>query len=204
MAGNSGSTGAGRKNLLITLAVVMILIAGGATAYVFPTASNQGYAPEQPIPFSHALHAGQKQIACMYCHVSVEKSRHATVPSLNVCMNCHTVVKTGSPYIKQIQKAWKEGRPIEWVRVHELPDHVYFPHKRHVAAGVSCETCHGNVKGMERIYQKSALTMGWCIRCHRGETTPHDILEKFYPELATNPNAPHEGVAPTQCSTCHK
>src|SRR3954464_7944797 len=95
----------------------------------FPSASNQGYAPEQPIPFSHKLHAGDNKIPCLYCHSAAEKSRHATIPSLNVCMNCHSVVKVDSPYIQQIRKAYSDGKPIEWVRVHELPDYVYFPHK---------------------------------------------------------------------------
>ena len=157
----------GRTKLAIALSLVGLVVILAGTAYVFPTASNQGYSPEQPIPFSHKLHAGQYKMACIYCHSSVEKSKHASVPSLNVCMNCHSVVKINSPYIQQIRKAYAEGRPIEWVRVHELPDYAYFPHKRHVAAGLSCQNCHGNVQEMSRVYQKSALTMGWCIECHR-------------------------------------
>ncbi len=181
------------------LALPLILIVLLGVAYVFPTASNQGYAPEQPIPFSHKLHAGDNKIACQYCHAGVEKSRHATIPSLNVCMNCHSVVKTDSPWIQKVQQAYKDGKPIEWVRVHELPDYVYFPHKRHVKAGVSCETCHGDVKNMSRIEQFSPLTMGWCMECHRGQTTPKSVLRSFYP----NEKDPHGPVAPTQCSTCH-
>jgi hypothetical protein len=148
-------------SLIVAVIIIIVLIK------FYPTASNQGYAPEQPIPFSHKLHAGDNKIPCQYCHSGVEKSRHATIPSLNVCMNCHRMVKTDSPYIQKIKAAYESGKPIEWVRVHELPDYVYFPHKRHWAKGVSCETCHGNVKEMDRIEQKSALTMGWCMECHR-------------------------------------
>lgn len=185
------------------LGAVLFLAGGMAIIYgltqFYPTASNQGYAPEQPIPFSHKLHAGDNKINCLYCHSGAEKSRHATIPSMNVCMNCHSVVKVDSPHIQKLRKAYSEGKPIEWVRVHELPDFVYFPHKRHVAMGVSCETCHGDVKGMDKIEQKTALTMGWCMECHRGETTPPRVLAKVYPH-AQNPRGP---VAPVQCSTCH-
>ncbi len=185
------------------LGVALFLIIGvfsimGAVRF-FPTASNQGYAPEQPLPFSHKLHAGDQKIQCQYCHSDVEKSRHASIPPLNVCMNCHSVVKVDSPYIQKLRKAFSDGKPIEWVRVHELPDYVYFPHKRHVAQGVTCEACHGNVKEMARIEQKSALTMGWCMECHRGETTPPQVLAKIYPHVK-NPRGP---VASVTCNTCH-
>lgn len=188
-----------RKRLGIVVAVPLVVLVIAVVAYVFPNASNQGYAPEQPIPFSHKLHAGTNKIACTYCHSGAEKSRHATIPSLNVCMNCHSVVKTGSPYIQQVTAAYKAGKPIEWIRVHELPDFVYFPHKRHIAKGLACETCHGNVREMSRIEQFAPLTMGWCMECHRGETTPRDVLAKIYPNM-TNPHGP---AASTNCSTCH-
>jgi hypothetical protein len=122
---------------------------------------------------------------------------------MNVCMNCHSVVKQDSPYIQQLKKNFAEGKPIEWVRVHELPDYVYFPHKRHVAMGVACEVCHGNVKEMARIVQKAPLTMGWCLDCHRGRTTPKNVVAKVYPNLPPNGNHPVGPVAPTNCSTCH-
>ena len=193
-----GISGTQKKlGVVLSLIVGVILIVGIVEYY--PTASNQGYAPEQPIPFSHKLHAGDNKIPCMYCHSGAEKSRHATIPSLNVCMNCHNVVKTDSPLIQKVRAAFDAGKPIEWVRVHELPDYVYFPHKRHVAKGVSCETCHGNVKGMDRVEQKGALTMGWCMECHRGQTTPKEVLKTVYPHMK-NPQGP---VAPVSCNTCH-
>jgi hypothetical protein len=193
-----------QKKLGIVLILVAGILGGGTVIAMFPTASNQGYAPEQPIPFSHKLHAGTNKIACMYCHSGAEKSRHATIPSLNVCMNCHKVVKTDSPWIQKITQAYKDNKPIEWVRVHELPDYVYFPHKRHIAVGLQCETCHGDIKTMERVQQKSALTMGWCMECHRGLTTPQNIISKIYPNLSETELAiGSHPVAATNCSTCH-
>jgi hypothetical protein len=183
--------------ILVAAALGLVLI-GGAVWY-YPTASNQGYAPEQPIPFSHKLHAGDNKIACLYCHSEAEKSRHAGVPGVGVCMNCHSVVKTDSPWVQKIQAAYKDKKPIEWVRVHELPDYVYFPHKRHVAKGVTCDTCHGNVAQMDRVKQVSALTMGWCMECHRGESTPKAVLARTYPHMRD----PQGSVAATQCTTCH-
>ncbi|MCM2323014.1 MAG: cytochrome c family protein, partial [Oligoflexia bacterium] len=146
----------GKRKILSGLAVMAVaLFAIMGLVAVFPTATNIGYAPEQPMPFSHKVHAGDNKIACLYCHSNAEKARHSGIPSLNVCMNCHTVVKADSPYVQQLQKLYKEGKSIEWVRVHELPDHVYFTHKRHLAKGLVCENCHGDVKGMERLYQFS-------------------------------------------------
>lgn len=195
MVRNSGT----QKKLGIALSLLVIVIIIIVAVTYFPTASNQGYAPEQPIPFSHKLHAGDNKIPCLYCHGGAEKSVHASVPAMNVCMNCHSVVKTDSPYIQKLRKLYQEGKPIKWIRVHELPDYVYFPHKRHVAKGVACETCHGNVAKMERIEQQQPLTMGWCMECHRGQTTPRDVLLKVYPHMKN----PHGPVAPVNCSTCH-
>ncbi len=183
----------------IAFAVVVVLAGLAGVAAVFPTASNQGYSPEQPIPFSHRLHAGQYKIACLYCHSNAERSPHASVPSLNICMNCHSIVKANSPYIQKMRKAFGEGKPIEWVRIHELPDFAYFPHKRHVAKGVACQTCHGPVQEMDRVYQYAPLTMGWCMECHRGQSTPKYVLENVYPQMK-NPQGP---VAPVNCNTCH-
>jgi hypothetical protein len=189
----------GRVKLGIALGTVLLVTGAVVGASVFPTATNQGYAPEQPIPFSHKLHAGDNKIACAYCHSNVEKSRHATVPALSVCMNCHSVVAPDSPHIQKIKAAYAEGKPIEWIRVHELPDYAFFPHKRHIAAGLQCESCHGDVKGMETVSQFAPLTMGWCMECHRGQTTPRAVLSKFYPGQKN----PHGPVAPTNCVTCH-
>jgi cytochrome c553 len=144
--------------------------------------TQKGYHPEQPIKFSHKLHAGDNEIACQYCHNSVEKSRHAGIPTVNVCMNCHKGIQTGPQYgEKEIAKIYaasgfdpKTGNysnpqnPIKWIKVHTLPDHVYFNHSQHVVVGKQeCATCHGDVKKMTTVEQKSPLTMKWCIECHR-------------------------------------
>lgn len=188
-----------QKKLGVALSLLVGVFVLGGLARFFPSASNQGYAPVQPIPFSHKLHAGDNKIACLYCHNAADRSRHATIPSLATCFNCHSAVKTDSPYIQKMKKALTEGKPIEWVRVHKLPDYVYFSHKRHVAQGVACEVCHGNVKAMERVEQKTALTMGQCMECHRGETTPINVKAKLLPHVKN-----HQGqVASVNCTTCH-
>lgn len=146
---------------------------------------NKGYQPKQPIPYDHSLHAGTYQIACMYCHSNADKSKHASVPSLNVCMNCHNQVKVASPWIKQMQKAYENGESIPWVKVHMLPDFVQFNHQPHIAAfgkeKEACIKCHGPIHEMKEVYQETDLSMGWCINCHRKP----------------------EHNAPVNCSTCH-
>ncbi len=196
----SGPENKGKRIALIFVAVVGGLATLLVGASVFPTASNQGYYPEQPIPFSHKLHAGTLKIDCRYCHVNTERSPNASIPALNVCMNCHTTVRTESKWIQQIKDHYDKGKPIEWVRIHELPDFVRFDHRPHVKAGLQCETCHGDIKTMDRVHQDKDLTMGWCINCHRGNTTPKDILKKFHPEAA-DPTGMQ--VAPQNCTTCH-
>ena len=183
-------------------ATLLVAVFGGVVFYFFPSASNQGYAPEQPIPFSHKLHSGDNQISCRYCHSGAWESQHANVPSLNVCMNCHTVVKTESPHIQRMISSYEAGKPIEWIRVHELPDHARFNHSRHVKKGVSCETCHGDVKKMDKVEQFAPLTMGWCLSCHRGQEVPSKVLSNVRP--GENPeDIKGEPIAPFGCATCH-
>lgn len=162
---------------VVTLPVLLLLYSNGQDL-----GSQIGYAPDQPIKFSHKLHAGQYGIDCQYCHTGVEKSKNANIPSPNICMNCHVAVQNGPQYgTEEIAKIYAaigydpledsysgETKPIEWVRIHNLPDHVYFNHQQHVVAGnLDCENCHGNVKEMEVVQQVSLLEMGWCIDCHR-------------------------------------
>lgn len=126
-----------------------------------------GYAPKQPIPYSHKLHAGELGIDCRYCHSQVEKSHFANIPPVETCMNCHSQVKTDSPHIKKLKEHYDTNTPIEWVQVHQLPDYAYFDHSAHVGAGVSCKSCHGRVDQMEVVEQVEPLSMGWCLSCHR-------------------------------------
>ena len=147
----------------------MILLVGlGGWAFL-DTFSNVGYAPTQPVPFSHKLHAGTSKIPCLYCHAGAERSRHATVPGVNVCMNCHNVVRTDRPGVQMIQSLYQAEQTIPWVRVHRVPDYVYFSHRWHVAKGIACQTCHGPVETMDVVRQDQNLKMGWCISCHRKE-----------------------------------
>jgi len=168
----------------------------------------QGYAPTQPIAFSHQLHAGQYEIECQYCHTGVEISKSANIPSVNICMNCHSAIKTESPEIQKLYAAMEEDRPIEWVRIHNLPDLAYFNHAQHVkVGGVECQTCHGPIEEMEVVYQYSSLTMGWCIDCHRN--TEIKVDNGYYDKLT----ALHQGAQKTalrvqdigglECSKCH-
>lgn len=145
--------------------------------------TGKGYHPEQPIKFSHKIHAGDNAIACQYCHNSVEKSRHSGIPTVNICMNCHKGIQEGpTTGTKEIAKIYaaagfdpKTGtydvskqNPIQWIKVHNLPDHVYFNHSQHVVVGkIDCGVCHGDVRSMTTVEQKSPLTMKWCIECHR-------------------------------------
>lgn len=165
------------SNKFVLTAIVAFVAIGGTSKAVIEARTiglHQGYMPEQPIKFSHKLHAGQYQIDCEYCHSGVSKSKNAWIPSVNVCMNCHKYIQEGPKYgteeIAKILEAWQEEKPIEWVRIHNLPDHAYFNHAQHVVVGgLECQTCHGPIEEMEVVYQFSNLGMGWCINCHREE-----------------------------------
>lgn len=177
-------------------------------------ATRTGYEPEQPVPYSHALHAGDLGIDCRYCHTTVENGAHAAIPPTQTCMNCHSGIRTTGPGILPVKESYSTGMPIEWVRVHDLPDFVYFNHGAHVSRGVGCVSCHGRVDKMEKVFQAEPLTMGWCLDCHRA---PDAHLRP--PEFATSMEwAPEEDRAefgrrfretnhiqpPTDCSTCHR
>jgi len=160
--------------VVIVTALVIALVAKTALDGLYSIGIQQGYAPTQPIAYSHALHAGTLEIECQYCHTGVEIGKSANIPSANICMNCHTHIqnvqgKEGvSTEIQKIYDAVDNNQPIEWVRVHNLPDLAYFNHSQHVVVGqVECQTCHGPIQEMEVVGQHSALTMGWCIDCHR-------------------------------------
>jgi hypothetical protein len=151
--------------------------------------NHEGYEPAQPIEYSHALHAGEYKIPCLYCHYGAERSRHAGVPAASICMNCHSQVKKDAPAIQALARAVETGKPIEWVKVHRLPDFAYFHHGRHLRAGVQCQDCHGPVQTMVRVRQVGPMTMGWCLDCHRS--------------LARRPAAASGLSPPTDCSGCH-
>lgn len=132
--------------------------------------------PAQPIAFSHKIHAGKLNIRCMDCHVNADKSRSATPPPMEKCMSCHRSAALGSPEVQKIHASWESKEPVEWVRIHQLPEHVNFTHKRHIKAGVDCASCHGEVKVMDEIRKVRTLSMGWCVSCHTAKGVSIDCL----------------------------
>jgi mono/diheme cytochrome c family protein len=191
-------------------AVFAIVLVYAGVQSVMAVGLQQGYQPTQPIAFSHKLHAGEHQINCAYCHTSVYKSKSANIPSANICMNCHSQIKTESPEIKKIYRAIERKQPIQWVRIHNLPDLAYFNHAQHTqVGGLQCQTCHGPIQNMEVVYQYSALTMGWCINCHR--EMPINVKDNdYYDNLVKLHNTKNAGApftvssnGGTECSKCH-
>ena len=180
---------------------------------------------QQPVQFSHKHHVGDDGIDCRYCHTSVETSNSAGMPSTKTCMNCHSQIWSESPYLEIVRRSFRENKPIEWARVHDLPDYVYFNHSIHVKKGVGCASCHGRVDEMPAVFQAASLQMEWCLECHRQpERFLRDRKEVFNMEynkpnaLAENKTGPqlavgHEKKAEykvrsaavlTSCSTCHR
>ena len=172
-------------------AVALMTTVLGVGWFTQPDRYARGYAPSQPIPFSHQLHAGTMRIACQYCHSGTDRSRHAGIPSVQVCMDCHKVTRTDRPAIQALAKAFNEGRPVEWTRVHTLPDHVFFDHRPHVNAGIACQTCHGEVQNMQVLSRQMGMRMGNCLACHRD---PHQALPK---DSKITKAAEH-------CAACHR
>jgi hypothetical protein len=156
----------------VILTLTTIFITNTLVVNSLSLGRSKDYSPTQPIKFSHAVHAGQNRTDCIYCHSSAPFSKTAGIPPENVCMNCHLMVRNGTRSgvfeISKIISSYENKQPIEWIKVHNLPDHVFFSHAQHITAGgVSCTECHGNVKGMDVIRQVSDLSMGWCINCHK-------------------------------------
>lgn len=219
---------------ILGIALVLVLVSlWQLLGDVHLPGNHVGYSPEQPIAYSHRLHAGELEIPCLYCHFGAEKSRHAGVPSADVCMNCHKFVTAPLIEIRseekratlekrppanvvssEIQKLYdalgldenrlpdpgKTPTPIVWTQVHRVPDYVYFDHRPHVHAGVRCQSCHGDVEMMEKVYQVESLSMGWCVNCHRQETpaTPGVALASA---PAGGPRVSKH--VSTDCAVCH-
>ncbi len=203
------------------LPLVGLLLLGGPVYLVTLTYCGKnaqvirtGYRPHQPVPYSHARHAGELGIDCRYCHDTVERTARAAIPPAATCMNCHTHILPADPRLAPVREAAEKGTAIRWVRVHDLPDYVYFNHSAHVVRGVGCESCHGRIDKMAEVYQVSPLTMSWCLDCHRA---PDKNLRD--PDLVTvmgyKPPASEEAGSaplrqrlkinpPTNCSTCHR
>jgi len=200
------------------------MLLGGAPVYLTfliwygasPKTTDVGYMPQQPVPYSHALHAGQLGLDCRYCHNTVEQAAHAAIPPTATCMNCHARVWTKSEKLAPIRASLESGNPVEWIKVHDLPDYVYFNHSAHVTRGIGCVSCHGRVDQMEEVYQHEPLSMGWCLNCHREPEKnlrpPEEVTNMAWtPPEGTDPleygkmlRAKNNINPPTDCSTCHR
>ncbi len=215
-----------KKTFKVLMLIGSILLVVNIFNGAIDLGRSQGYAPDQPIKFSHALHVGQNKIECQYCHSTVEKSKHASIPGTQVCMNCHKYVQQGPKYGKdeiakiydyagwdvEKQKFTEAPKNIEWVKIHNLPDHVYFNHSQHVkVGGIKCQTCHGKVEEYEVMKQFAPLSMGWCINCHRqtevkfAENNYYSVFQKYQEELkkGTKAKVTVEDIGGTECQKCH-
>jgi hypothetical protein len=216
-----------RPNFVVALCLIAFVFLGYETVdWGTSLGRQQGYQPTQPIKYSHALHAGKHKIDCQYCHSTAYKGKHANIPSVNTCMNCHKNITKGPQYgteeIAKIYEAvgWdaynqtysKPQKPVEWVRIHNLPDHVYFNHAQHVNAGkVQCQTCHGPVETMEEVYQYSPLSMGWCINCHRqsevqfASNNYYSTYEQLHEKLKNKElsKITVDKIGGAECQRCH-
>ena len=216
-----------KKSVFFILLIVVAVLATVGWVGMWNTDVHTGYQPVQPIKFSHQLHAGINKVDCQYCHTGAYKSKNASIPSLNVCMNCHNYVQATdkyngeiSPEIKKIyhaldydpttKKYGQNTKPIEWVRIHNLPDFAYFNHSQHVkVAGVKCQKCHGPIQNMEEVYQYSPLTMKWCINCHRETEVNHkgnayyDNIIAAHEKLKKGEKMTAAVLGGTECGKCH-
>lgn len=202
------------KGLLVPALVggpvyVVLLFWFGAS----PKTLNAGYSPTQPVPFSHALHAGELGLDCRYCHTTVEKAAFAAVPPTSTCMNCHALIKTASPRLTKLREAFATGQPMRWQKIHDLPDYAYFNHASHVTRGIGCKSCHGRIDQMEQVWQQEPLSMGWCLDCHRAPEKHLRPLSEITNMAWEADNQEELGLrlkneygikTRTDCSTCHR
>jgi hypothetical protein len=204
--------------VLRAIALGIVVIAGtGIGLYAYfshPKVLDTGYTPVQPVAYSHKLHAGNLGMDCRYCHSTVERSSYAAIPATETCMNCHVRVKNQSPLLTKVRESYASGEPLPWVKVHKLPDYVYFNHSAHVTAGVSCVSCHGRIDQMVEVKQVKPLSMAWCLECHRNpapNVRPAELVTKLDWQPDRDPaeigreivQAKHI-APPVNCSGCHR
>ncbi len=205
-----------RLPLIVALSVLILgaAVVGFFWYYGSPKYTDVGYRPKQPVPYSHKLHAGDMGMDCRYCHTAVDESKYASVPPTQTCMNCHTLVGQESQSLLPVRESWATGEPIEWVRIHKMPDYAYFNHASHVNKGVGCYSCHGNIAQMEVVQQVQPMNMGWCLDCHRNPEPNLRPLDKIT-DMEWQPPRDHAEWAarfakeqninpPEDCSTCHR
>ena len=210
-------------NNIAKLSLVMAVVLSGVAFLVYWELARSSYLTgrylerQQPIQFSHKHHAGDDGIDCRYCHTAVETSSSAGIPPTQTCMNCHSQIWSDSPYLEPVRASYRDNKPLEWQRVHDLPEFVYFNHSIHVNKGVGCSTCHGDVASMPAIYQENTLQMEWCLSCHREPekflrpkseitNTKWDVNE-LTDEQRLQLKADYHirsKLMMTSCSTCHR
>jgi hypothetical protein len=210
-------------NTLSKLSLAGLLIVVGSLIFTAILVARSNYVTrahefvEQPVQFSHRHHVADDGIDCRYCHTSVETSPFAGIPPTKTCMNCHSQIWNQAPILEPVRASFREDKPVRWVRVHDLPDFVYFNHSIHVKKGMGCETCHGRIDEMPLTLQENTLQMEWCINCHRNPTNYVRPRAEIYtmgykppvpqsvmgPQLAKEYGIP-AGGANTSCSTCHR
>lgn len=182
-----------RTHLGLAVTILAVVLLPGVLAAVTSGCSRPAPAQTQPIDFRHTVHAGDNQIPCQYCHAYASKSQVAGIPPVSVCFGCHKVVSGSTPEyqseIKKVLDYWNRKEEIPWVRIHDVPDFVYFSHKRHIQAGFDCKECHGDVKSMQSVHAVATLKMGFCVKCHRANS--YEKGQTAHP-------------ASIDCLTCHK
>ena len=210
--------GSNTAPLKIIIAILLLLgvVVAGITYYATPKYTRVGYQPKQPVDFDHSLHVNQLGMDCRYCHTYVDRSEHSNVPAASVCMNCHNQVLSGDDKLAPIRESFESGDPVQWVKIHDTPDYVYFNHAVHVNRGVSCVECHGQVNEMETVYQAKSLSMAFCLECHENPENFIRPLDKVYDldweagsqeaQLEMGETFVHDwDVKPPQsCSGCHR
>lgn len=196
--------------LVVAGGLTATLALAGVTYYLTPKYTRVGYQPIQPVPFSHAVHAGQLGVDCRYCHNGVDKSWFSNIPAASTCMNCHSQILKEDPRLQLVRDSYQSGQPIPWVQVHKVPDYVYFNHSVHVNRGVSCVHCHGPVNQMDEVYHAKPLSMGFCLDCHRKPEDyirPVDLVTQLdWKGQVNGKQLVHDwNVKPGEsCSVCHR
>lgn len=211
-------------NNIARISMVMVAVLGGTAFYVYTQVARSSYLTgrylekQQPVQFSHKHHVGDDGIDCRYCHTTVETTASAGMPPTQTCMNCHNELWKDSPYLEPIRASYRENKPIEWERVHDLPEFAYFNHSIHINKGVGCASCHGDIANMPAVYQENTLQMEWCLSCHRDPApnirpkseiyntswNPADITPEGQKEVDAKIKTLRSKELLTSCSTCHR
>jgi len=210
-------------NNIAKISMIVAVVLAGVAGFAYTQIARSSYLTgrylekQQPVQFSHKHHVGDDGIDCRYCHYSVETTASAGMPTTQTCMNCHSQIWSDSPYLEPVRASYRDNKPIEWERVHDLPEYAYFNHSSHVAKGVGCSTCHGQIDNMPAVYQENTLQMEWCLECHRAPEKfirpkaevynmsyqPNDIDQTDRDKLKVDYKIRSTEML-TSCSTCHR